>query len=62
MDMQKIYEQIAELHGITPEEVERDMKEAVDAAYENMPAGTNRVPTVEEFVCAAAQKPPLYGN
>lgn len=33
MNMKKIYKKIAKKHGVTPAEIERDMKEAIGAAY-----------------------------
>lgn len=33
MDMQEIYRKVAEKHGVSPEEVEREIKAAIDMAW-----------------------------
>lgn len=68
MSMRSIYRRIAREHGVSVQEVKRDMQEAIHAAYDNPPndgvtrAYQNRVPrkddvpTVEEFIRYAAKE------
>ncbi|MEA4992215.1 MAG: sporulation initiation factor Spo0A C-terminal domain-containing protein [Oscillibacter sp.] len=64
----KIYRQLAKKHGVTTEEIRRDMQSALNAAYEN-PARTpetvraqstvlrgDEVPTPEEFIRHAVRE------
>lgn len=62
MNMKKIYKKIAKKHGVTPAEVERDMKEAIQAAYfkptlyaQCVPREGD-IPTPEEFISYAAKR------
>lgn len=43
MDMQRIYQKIAQSNGVSVQEVEREIKEAIDAAW-NAP---NKTPEIE---------------
>lgn len=68
MSMRSIYRKIAKEHGVTVDEVKRDMQAAIDHAYKNTPndgitgAWQNRVPrkgeipTTEEFIKYAAKE------
>ena len=53
---QNIYEKIAKMHGVTVEEVKREMQAAIDAAYESPTFHAQCVnskgdkPTPEEFI------------
>lgn len=54
--MKKIYKKIAKAHGVSVEEVKRDMQEAIGAAYvnptfhANCVERQNEVPTPDEFI------------
>lgn len=62
MSMRNIYRKIAKEHGVTVEEVKRDMQEAIKYAYENKPKyydvsveqkslhNNDEIPTTEEFI------------
>ncbi|MEA5083374.1 hypothetical protein SDC9_187768 [bioreactor metagenome] len=62
MSMRNIYRKIAKEHGVTVEEVKRDMQEAINYAYENKLKyydvsveqkslhNSEDVPTTEEFI------------
>ena len=62
MSMRNIYRKIAKEHGVTVEEVKRDMQEAINFAYENKPKyydvsveqkslhNSEEIPTTEEFI------------
>lgn len=56
MNLRKIYKKIAQEHGITIQEVKRDMQEAINSAYirPNIYARyiprKCEIPTVEEFI------------
>jgi excinuclease UvrABC helicase subunit UvrB len=66
--MKKIYKQVAKKHGITPEEVEREISETLKFAWlhENTPSQAKEaqnqvprhgsVPTNEEFINYIAEK------
>ena len=64
MKYQKILRQVAKENHTTPEEVEREMQRAIDAAYENPDAETRALqqqipcrgsrPTPEEFIFGIA--------
>ena len=51
-----VFQRIAEKHGVTVEEVKKDMQEAIDAAYENPNVNAetvprrNDIPTIDEFI------------
>jgi len=58
----KIYKAIAKKHGISVEEVKREMQKAVDAAYvfpsaeaESVPRAGEK-PTIEEFIDYSVKK------
>jgi hypothetical protein len=54
--IKRIYKRIAREHGVSVEEVERDMQEAIDKAYENPTYyarcvdSAGEIPTVEEVI------------
>jgi len=56
MNMKKLYKKIAQKHGVTPEEVERDMQTAINSAYEDPNFHAQKIPskgampTIEEFI------------
>lgn len=62
MSMRNIYRKIAKEHGVTVEEVKRDMQEAINYAYENKLKyydvsveqkslhNSDEIPTAEEFI------------
>ena len=58
----KDYRKIARAHGVSIQEVKRDMQEAVDAAYKNPNFYARSVyckgnkPTVDEFVSHLARR------
>lgn len=68
LDMKQIYRKIAKEHGVSVEQVKREMQDAIDYAYQNKPNdeltafNQNRVPrkdeipTVEEFIKYGANR------
>ncbi|MDO4547715.1 MAG: sporulation initiation factor Spo0A C-terminal domain-containing protein [Clostridia bacterium] len=67
MNMDDIYRQIAQAHGVTEEQVKRDMQDAISEAYENpgdeVTSARQRkvpregeVPTTEEFLKYCAKQ------
>lgn len=62
MSMRNVYRKIAKEHGVTVEEVKRDMQEAINYAYENKLKyydvsvekkslhNNEDIPTTEEFI------------
>ncbi len=64
----KIRRKLAKKHGVTPQEVERDMQAAIDFAYENPDRTLSQIkaqnaiphkgntPTTDEFICHIANK------
>lgn len=62
MNMKKIYKKIAKQHGVSASEVEREIRAAIDAAYENPNFHARCVyskgdkPTPEEFITHVARR------
>jgi hypothetical protein len=47
MNVKKLYKKVAKMHGVTPEEVQREIQIAIDATYKN---SGKPVPTPKEFI------------